>query len=139
MVGLSATGAVNDLILTNKELAIGIASGLAAVGGTLTLREIFRSIGLRDNSLDRNQNLEVDLLDEQAPYGFWQRAVQGVHAGLIAEKMTNGSITPRFRWLRGLWTVDHGLNVGSEIEPVQLVDLTTVNTLILDETSGTLK
>jgi hypothetical protein len=129
MVGLSATGAVNTLIVTNPEEALAIAAGLAAVGGSLTLRHCFRTIGL--NKLNRDENLEVDLLDAEAPEGFWQRAVSGVYAGLVAQKMTEGTITPRFRWFKGLWTVDHGLNVGSEIEPVRLVDLTTVETPIL--------
>lgn len=133
MVGLSATSAVNGLIVTNPEAALGIAAGLAAIGGSLTLRQVFRAIGLRDNALSRDENHEVDLLDESAPTGFFHRAAVGVHSGLVAQKMTDGTISPRLRWLRGLWSVEHYINVGSEVEPVSLVDLTTVETPVLHE------
>lgn len=132
---------VNPLLAHNPETAIAVAGGLVAVGAGLTLRHALHQLGIRDANMTRSENLEVDLLDEEAPDGFWHEAVSGIHGGLVSAKMTAGTVTPRLRWLPSrLFKIDHQVNPATDgfAEPARMVDLTTVNTRTLDEVSGKL-
>ena len=86
MVGLSITGHVNGLIVASPDEALAAAQALVAIGTGLTLRHAMRQLGLRDNDFNRDENREIDLLDENAPEGFFARAASGVYGGLVAAK-----------------------------------------------------
>jgi hypothetical protein len=140
MVGAAIHAHANGVIMTSPDEALVIAGSLVAVGAGLTLRHCIRKLGMREKDFGEAGNLEIDLLDENQPDQVFYDTAYGIYSGLIAAKMTKGTVKPRLRWLRGLWSVDHGTNVGgSEFdEPVSLVDLTTLTTPILNEKTGQL-
>lgn len=127
MVGLSITGHVNGLITASPDEALAAAAALVAIGGGLKLYQVLHRVGLKPSEFTTEEQREIDFLDEEAPDGFWLKPARGIYAGLTASKFSP-AIKPRVRWLKGLWTVDHDINVGREVEPVELVDLTTVKT-----------
>jgi hypothetical protein len=73
---MSFEGAVNP-ILANPEAALAITGGLIVTGGALTLRHIVKAVGLK--GLSDEERYELIKLDEEAPAGFWHRAVCAVH------------------------------------------------------------
>jgi hypothetical protein len=119
-----------NLILAHPDQAMEALGAVLAVGAGVTLAEIVRKhLKLRDLTADE-QN-EIDLLDEASKdRGFWYRTAYSLRAGVIASKFSKGAITPRLRWHRGLWTIDHDVTPVTDgfDGPARFFDRTTVGT-----------
>lgn len=124
MVGGPMKLAVNEFIMRDPKLALEITGGIVAAG-SVTLRQIWREIS-NGAKLSKQQEMEIDLLDEQCPDNFFPGAVKTVHYSLVGTEMRKG-ILPYVGWFRGKWGVKNpGLTWSAAHDnPVDLIDVST--------------
>jgi len=132
MIGGPVKLAVNSYIMANPDRALEVTGALAAAGIVgVTLRQIIKVVGVKESELPEGGLAEVELLDEQAPAGFFGVAVGYAHDSLAAWKMRGGGALPRLGWHHGLWRVRHaGAWTGdpgfdAAARPLDLVDVIT--------------
>lgn len=134
MVGGPMKLAVNEWLMTPGALSVTaglVSAGLAGIGA----REIWHIVGGGDLSDD--QKRELELLDQEAPTGFFGNAIRSVHCSLIAREMRGGGASPRVGWHRGLWKVKYLGHTWSNdpwVDPdAKAFDLTDISTPVMED------
>jgi hypothetical protein len=110
-----STAAVN-LLMENPILALEVTAGLIlATPAAIKLRDILRHAGVNDADLTEAERMEVAMLDEAAPVGFFGNAVATVHRSLLGWRMREGGAAPQLSWRHGMWNVRHrGITLSSD-------------------------
>jgi hypothetical protein len=103
---MKSMSGINTLIVHSPEEALALAGGLLAAGGVIKLADILRHVD-PDMELSDEEKLELELLDEQAPKGFFTKAVASVHGSLIERKMRATPVIPKLWWKHGEWDIRH--------------------------------
>lgn len=134
-LAIKAFPGLNTLMFHSPEQAIIAAGGLLAVTGTLTLRHVLTATGL-DKDLSPEQELELDLLDEQAPDGFVREGVALAHGSLIENKMRNTRARTKFWWRHAPWDLRRNgptLTADPMLDPsAKMIDYIHVATPVLN-------
>lgn len=127
MVGSPMKLAVNEFLL--RPDALEVVGGLVAAGVSISLRQIWRHVG--GGRLNRDQEREIELLDEQAPDGFFGDAVRTVHGSLVGCEMRGGGVA-RIGWRHDAWklrylglTWDSDPGFDSDAKAFDLTDIAT--------------
>ena len=123
-VGMHMFGAANELIARDPKAALRLTEEILA-GGAVTLGAIATSLGVKRH-LNQTQLLEVELLDEDAPEGFFFRATHSIRDALTGRR----DDVP----IKAAWHAGH-FNVRRPSHLVNGTDVTHVTTPVLVGTS----